>query len=87
MFSQVWKICASYAADLISTALNYPGDVVYITLDRKTAKKILWRTLLQIIKQYNLQAKIDNTELIITFPNGNNIYVSGAKDSSEIEKV
>lgn len=76
----------SCAADLISTALNYPGDVVYITLDRKTAKKILWRTLLQIIKQYNLQAKIDNTELIITFPNGNNIYVSGAKDSSEIEK-
>lgn len=76
----------SCAADLIDTALNWPGDVAYITLDRKTAKKILWRTLLQIIKEYKISAKIDNTELIISFGNGNNIFVSGAKDASEIEK-
>jgi hypothetical protein len=76
----------SCAADLLHTALNEQGDCAYITLNRKTAKKILWRTLLGLIKQYNLKVKLDNTELIITFENGNNLYISGAKDASEIER-
>ena len=76
----------SCAADLIDTALRLPGDVAYITLSRKTAKKIIWRELVKINKEYGLKAKTDLTELTLEMPNGNMIYVSGAKDATEIEK-
>jgi hypothetical protein len=74
------------AADLVDTVQNQVGDVAYITLNRRTAKRIIWKELLKINRDYNLGAHIDNTDLSLTFPNGNTIYVSGAKDSEEIEK-
>lgn len=77
----------SCAADLIDTALNHDeGDVAYITLNRRTAKKIIWRELMQINKKYKLGGKPDNTELTLTMPHGPVIHVSGAKDEAEIEK-
>jgi len=74
------------AADLIHTASRQDGDVAYITLSRKSAKKIIWRELLRLNKEYELNGKPDNTELTLSLPNGNIIHVSGAKDSTEIEK-
>ena len=75
------------AADLIETATKNPDRVcLYITLSRNNAKKIIWKDLLAINLKFNLQGHIDNTELSITFPNRSVIYVSGAKDPSEIEK-
>jgi hypothetical protein len=76
----------SCAADLMHTAQTQRGDVAYITLNRVTAKRIIWRELLTINKNFGIGAKIDNSELTMTLPNGNVIYVSGAKDESEIEK-
>ena len=75
------------AADLVHTAIGRDGIVcLYLTLNRLSAKRIIWPDLLKIIRQYNLGAKINESELSITFPNGSTIYVSGAKDKSEIEK-
>ena len=74
------------AADLIHTALTNPGDVAYITLSRRSAKKIIWRELLKLNKDYNLNFKVDAAELTLTSPAGHMIHVSGAKDESEIEK-
>ncbi len=76
----------SCAADLIDTALTQEGDVAYITLTRGTAKRIIWRELLNINEKYKLNAKLDNQELTLQMINGNIIYLSGAKDESEIEK-
>lgn len=76
----------SCAADLINTALKQKGDVVYITLSRITAKRIIWRELIRINKEYKLGGTPDNTDLSLLMPNGNIIYVSGAKDESEIKK-
>lgn len=76
----------SCAADLMHTAQTMKGDVAYITLNRVTAKRIIWRELLNLNKAYNINAKPDNSELTLLLPNGNMIYVSGAKDESEIEK-
>jgi len=76
----------SCAADLIHTANSLPGDVAYITLNRRSAKKIIWRDLLKINKEYGLGAKPDNTELTLTMPNGSVIHISGAKDEQEAEK-
>ena len=75
------------AADLTYDALTGPGDVAYITLNRRSAKRIIWRELLKINDEFKLGAKIDNTELTLTFPNGNMIHISGAKDEGDLEKL
>lgn len=77
----------SCAADLVNTAINKANSVcLYITLSRINAKKIVWREIIKILKKHNISYKIDNTELSIEFNNGSIIYLSGAKDKSEIEK-
>ena len=77
----------SCAADLIETCLTYPNvNVAYITLSRRSAKKIIWKDLRAIIKQFELAVKEDNVDLSMTFENGGTIYVSGATDESDVEK-
>lgn len=75
------------AAHLIETAIKNEGVVcVYITLSRNNAKRIIWPELQRINRVYNLGGHCDLTELSIRFPNNSIIYLSGAKDQSEIEK-
>lgn len=75
------------AADLIDTSLKFAGVVcIYITLSRKNAKKLIWKELKEIARTKRLSIHFDNTELSATFNNGSVLYVSGAKDASEIEK-
>jgi len=77
----------SCAADLINTCLSEPQmNLVYISKTRGSSKRIIWKDLLYINKQYDLGAKQDNTELTLTYPNGSMIYLTGAKDSAEIDK-
>jgi len=77
----------SCAADLVSTALNNPNTVqLYITLSRVSAKKIIWRDLKKICEDHKLGATYDEVELSVSFSNKSIIYLSGAKDASEIEK-
>lgn len=75
------------AADLIKTAIETPEVVcLYITLSRNNAKKIVWKELKKINRDYKLKGEENLSELSITFPNGSTVYLSGAKDMSEIEK-
>lgn len=75
------------AADLVDTALKNPNQAsLYITLSRLNAKRILWRDLLAINKNHNLGGKPHEAELTLTLPNSHIIYLSGAKDKTEVEK-
>lgn len=77
----------SCAADLVDTATKNPGTVcLYITLSRISAKRIIWREIKMLNRTYKLRGKENLSELSITFPNGSIIYLSGAKDTNEIEK-
>lgn len=77
----------SCAADLVFTACNNPDVVcLYITLSRNNAKKIIWKEITKLNKAYELKGKPNSSELSMTFPNGSIIYLSGAKDTNEIEK-
>lgn len=72
---------------MIDTALTFPGTVsLYITLSRLNAKRIIWPDLLEINRSFELGGNVNESELCLTFPNRSRIYLSGAKDSSEIEK-
>lgn len=76
----------SCAADLIDTAIKSAGSVcLYITLSRINAKRIIWPELLRINRIFQLGGKPNESELSLTFDNGSVIYLSGAKDKSQIE--
>lgn len=76
------------AAHLVDVATNNKEVVcLYITLSRNNAKKLIWKEIEKINRLYKLGGIPDNTELSMTFPStGSVIYLSGAKDKSEIEK-
>lgn len=77
----------SCAAHLIDTALKTPEAIcLYITLSRTNAKKLVWREMVKINNTHKLGGLEDQTELSLAFKNGSIIYLSGAKDASEIEK-
>jgi phage terminase large subunit len=75
------------AADLVYTCINNPDVVcLYVTLSRNNAKKIIWKEIKDLNRKYELKGVPNLSELSYTFPNGSVIYLSGAKDTSEIEK-
>lgn len=77
----------SCAASLIATALEEPFLVcLYITLSRTNAKKIVWRELKKIDRQFGLGFEFNESELSAQAANGSIIYCSGASDRTEIEK-
>lgn len=74
------------AAHLIHTALTTPGATcLYITLSRNNAKKLIWKEMQKINRDYALGGQEDQTELSMAFGEST-VYCSGAKDASEIEK-
>lgn len=78
----------SCAADLIDTAIKNPGTLgLYITLARSSGKKILWPLLKQINLEYELDFSINEAELSMTSPEGSIIYLFGAGDAGEMEKI
>lgn len=75
------------AAHLVDVATKDPGVVcLYITLSRNNAKKIIWREIKKLNRDYKLGGIENLSELSISFPNNSIIYLSGAKDTNEIEK-
>lgn len=75
------------AADLIHTAINNTGIMcLYITLSAANAKRILWKELKKIDTNAKLEGIFNEADLSVTFKNNSVIYLSGAKDKSEIEK-
>lgn len=78
----------SCAADLIFTCLeNANVNCLYITLTRVSAKRIIWSIIKRVIQDYNIPiARYNNSDLSVEFKNGSVLYVSGAKDASEMER-
>jgi hypothetical protein len=75
------------AAALILAARARAGvTAIYITLSRLNAKRILWRTLLDLNRDHAFGGTPNESELFLAFPNGSRIYLAGANDRSEIEK-
>lgn len=74
-------------ADMLDTAIYESGvNLLYITVTQQAARAIIWADLMNIIEDFDIDCRIDNSRLIITFPNKSRIYIAGAKDRAEIEK-
>lgn len=74
------------AAHLIHTALNNPGvNCWYLTLNERSAERIIWKDLKNILKLFNIEAEVEVSKKRITFPNDSVIYISGAHNEEIIE--
>jgi Phage terminase large subunit len=77
----------SCVAHLIHTAISTPDVVcLYITLSADQAKRNVWREVKKINEKFKLEGKLNEIDLSIMFQNGSIVYLSGAKDASQIEK-
>ena len=76
----------SCVADLTYTAIANEGVIVlYITLSRKNAKRLVWPEFKKLNTKYKLGAEINETDLSMHFPNGSVAYILGASDRTSIE--
>jgi len=92
-----WKIaCCSRRAGkthacailLLTYALEVPESLcLYVTLTRLSGKRIVWRRLLKLNREYGLGGKPDRSELTLELPNGSEIRIMGAKDDAEVDKI
>lgn len=76
------------ARDLLNTMLTHPGVTVgYITLTSRMAKRIMWRELRKLDRDYKLGLKFNEVELSITsLKNKSVCYLSGCANESEMDK-
>lgn len=76
------------AVYLCETARRYDKSVcVYVALTRLSAKRILWAIIKELNEAHKLNAVFNNTELTISFSNGSQIWLTGAEDQAQIEKL
>jgi hypothetical protein len=76
----------SCVADLTSTALANEGCIVlYVTLSRKNAKRLVWPEFKKLNRIYQLGAEVNESDLTLTYPNGSVAYILGAADRTSIE--
>ena len=75
----------SYSAGLklYKKAFEFPGStVLYLALTRDSAKRIMWRDVLQAIaRQYNIDVVPNHSSLEMRLPNGSVIKLAGADAS------
>lgn len=75
-------------AQLLLAALSEAGvTCVYIALTRNTAKRILWPELFLANARFGVGGQFNHTELTVRLPNGSEIWLTGASDADDIEKL
>jgi hypothetical protein len=76
----------SCAADLTHTAVEHSNVIMlYITLSRKNAKRLVWPEFKKLNVKFSLGGVVNESDLSITYPNGSVLYVLGASDRTSIE--
>lgn len=75
------------ATSLLDSVLRREGAVgLYLTLSRINAKRILWRTMLDMNREFHLGGVASESELCMRFGNGSVVYLSGLSDRQEVDK-
>jgi len=75
---------------LVFEALTNPGcNCLFVGLTRQSAKAIIWKDILNVIdRNLNLHASFNQTDLMMTLPNGSVIAVTGVDvDENEMNKL
>lgn len=62
------------------------ASCLFIGVTRDAAKRIIWRTLVELNSRFDVGAKINNTDLTLTLANGSVIELGGCETRADIEK-
>jgi hypothetical protein len=74
-------------AKLLKKAESTPNSVcLYITLSRINAKRLAWDILKSLNSEHGIGGVANESELLLTLPNGARIYLTGCADMGEVEK-
>lgn len=72
---------------MLRTASLRPRSLIlYITISRPSAKRIMWQKLQRWDRELSLGASWNGTDLTMTLPNGSVLALGGANDEAEIER-
>jgi len=66
---------------------NPESLIAYIALTRTSAKRLMWNQLKRANRKYQIGMKFNNTELVCTLPNHSQIFLTGANDEADIDKL
>lgn len=77
-----------FATALLHSALSYEETFnPYISLTRKSARRIMWPILKKLNSKYNLKGQFKEADLEIEFPNRSTIFLCGANDENVAETL
>jgi hypothetical protein len=71
----------------ISLLDTVQGDVAYIGLTKGAAKRLMFRPLQALNKNFNLGFEFNRADLTATAPNGNTYFLFGADTEDDIERI
>lgn len=73
---------------LFKKAQDRAGAIcLFVALTRPSAKRLIWGELHRVNRKFGLGATFNNQDLIVTLPNGSQIWLAGATRGAEIEKL
>lgn len=73
---------------LIQEAYRLPDSIcAYVALTRPSAKRLMWQEMKRANRRYNLGLRFNNAELVVTCPNNSQIFLAGANDEGDIDKL
>jgi hypothetical protein len=76
------------ANDMLDTGLVNPGSMIpYIALTKDHARRLMLPKLRRISEEVGIPIRINENTLFITMENGTKLWLTGAKDIKEIEKL
>jgi phage terminase large subunit len=78
-------VCAHDMAEQVLD--NVEGDVAYITLTRKNAKRIMFNPIKRLNEKHGWGLVPNESDLSFKAPNGNMLYCTGAHTEDEVEKL
>lgn len=67
--------------------LNPDSTIAYMAITRENAKRLFWAPAQRLARRYGIDCKFNKVELTIYFPNGSEIWLLGADQEADIEKV
>jgi len=74
--------------DLLITCLKYPDTMsCYLSLTRKSSKRIMWKTLKKEAREFDVPCEFKESELIVQFHNGSELHLLGVKDEGVAESL
>jgi hypothetical protein len=76
------------AVKLIHSSLSAPSGIsLYIALTRKSAKRLLWGRLKALLAERNVKYQASESDLILAFDNGSEIWLAGANQGDVAETL